>query len=98
MRITAYMIQAFVDGVNGLDSTVPKSDIWRQLGEYAKLSHSIHVKGFGENLIDSVHGEFQSPSRAGSDGSWQGYVQYNINSLTERLSITLGGLLIEVLI
>jgi aminoglycoside phosphotransferase (APT) family kinase protein len=80
---TAYMIQTFVDGDNGLDSTVLKSDVWRQLGEYAKLIHSIQVKGYGENLIDPVHGEFQSPSHAGSDGSWLGYVQYNINSLTE---------------
>jgi aminoglycoside phosphotransferase (APT) family kinase protein len=80
---TAYMIQTFIYGDNGFDSTVLKSDVWRQLGEYAKLIHSIQVKGFGENLIDPVHGEFQSPSHAGSDGSWQGYVQYNINSLTE---------------
>lgn len=81
---TAYMIQAFVEGDNGLDSTVPKLNVWRRLGEYAKLIHSIQVKGYGGNLIDPVHGEFQSPSHAGSDGSWQGYVQYNINSLTEH--------------
>ncbi|WP_309119277.1 phosphotransferase [Paenibacillus sp.] len=81
---TAYMIQAFVEGVNGLDSTVPKSDVWRKLGEYARLIHSIQVKGYGGNLINPVDGEFQSPSHAGSDGSWQGYVQYNINSLTEN--------------
>jgi aminoglycoside phosphotransferase (APT) family kinase protein len=80
---TAYMIQTFIDGNNGLDSTVPRSVIWRQLGEYARHIHSIQVKGYGDNLIDPVHGEFQSPSHAGSDGSWQGYVQYNINSLTE---------------
>lgn len=80
---TAYMIQTFIDGNNGLDSIVPRSDIWRQLGEYARHIHSIPVKGYGDNLIDPVHGEFQSPSHAGSDGSWQGYVQYNINSLTE---------------
>lgn len=80
---TAYMIQTFIEGNNGLDSTVPRSDIWRQLGEYARHIHSIQVKGYGDNLIDPVHGEFQSPSHAGSDGSWQGYVQYNINSLTE---------------
>ncbi|SFF26170.1 Phosphotransferase enzyme family protein [Paenibacillus algorifonticola] len=80
---TAYMIQTFIHGDNGLDSTVLKSDVWRQLGEYAKLIHSIQVKGFGGNLIDPAHGVFQSPSHAGSDGSWQGYVQYNINSLTE---------------
>lgn len=81
---TAYMIQAFIEGDNGLDSTVPKADVWRKLGEYAKLIHSIQVNGYGENLIDPVHGEFQSPSHAGSDGSWQGYVQYNIDSLTEH--------------
>lgn len=32
----AYMIQVFIEGDNGLDSTVPKSDVWRKLGEYAK--------------------------------------------------------------
>jgi fructosamine-3-kinase len=81
---TAYMIQAFVEGDNGLDSTVPKTNIWRTLGEYAKLIHSIPVTGYGENLIDPVRGEFQSPAHAGSDGSWQGYVQHNMNSLTEH--------------
>ncbi|AZN41044.1 phosphotransferase family protein [Paenibacillus albus] len=81
---TAYMILSFVDGDNGLDSTAPSTDIWRQLGKYAKLIHSIPVKGYGENLIDPVHGEFHSPAHPGSDGSWLGYVQYNINSLTEH--------------
>ena len=81
---TAYMIQAFIEGDNGVDSTVPKTEIWNKLGEYAKRIHSIQVKGYGGNLIDQVHGEFQSPSHPGSDGSWQGYVQYNINGLTEH--------------
>lgn len=81
---TAYMIQGFIEGVNGGDSTVQKSIIWRRLGEYAKLIDSIQVKGYGENLIDPVQGEFQSPPHAGSDGTWQGYVQHNINSLTEH--------------
>ena len=81
---TAYMIQGFIEGVNGGDSTVQESIIWRRLGEYAKLIDSIQVKGYGENLIDPVHGEFQSPPHAGSDGTWQGYVQHNINSLNEH--------------
>lgn len=80
---TAYMIQTFADGCNGLDSTIPKSSIWRQLGEYAKRIHSIQAKGYGENLIDPDRGEFQSPPHSGSDGSWLGYVQYNMNSLTD---------------
>ncbi|WNS43850.1 phosphotransferase [Paenibacillus sp. MMS20-IR301] len=79
---TAYMIQEFVEGDNGQDSTVSKSAIWRQLGGYSRLIHSIPVKGYGEHLIDPLHGEFHSPAHPGSDGSWQGYVQYNINSLT----------------
>ena len=88
---TAYMIQSYLDGDNGLDSKAPTADIWRQLGEYAKRIHAIPVKGFGENLIDPVHGKFQSPAHAGSDGSWQGYVQYNIDCLTEQDPlITLG--------
>lgn len=81
---TAYMIQTFLDGENGLDSTKPKTDIWRQLGVYDKLIHTIPVKGYGENLIDPIHGVFQSPPHAGSDGSWLGYLNYNINSLTEN--------------
>lgn len=80
----AYMIQTFVEGHNGLDSTLPKPDVWGQLGEYVKLVQSIQVKGYGENLIDPIHGVFQSPPHAGSDGSWLGFVQYNINSLTEH--------------
>ncbi|WP_405115831.1 aminoglycoside phosphotransferase family protein [Paenibacillus sp. FSL K6-1217] len=78
---TAYMIQSFVEGDNGLDSTVPKPDIWRQLGRYAQLIHSIPVRGYGENLVDPLQGEFHSPAHPGSDGSWLGHVQYNINSL-----------------
>ena len=78
----AYMIQVFIDGSCGLDSKLPRSVIWKRLGEYAKLIHSIQVKGFGENLIDPVDGEFQSPAHPGSDGSWKGYVQYNIDCLT----------------
>ncbi|MFS0872904.1 aminoglycoside phosphotransferase family protein [Paenibacillus xylanilyticus] len=80
---TAYMIQTFVEGDNGLDTTVDTTHIWRKLGEYAKCIHSIPVDGFGEQM-DPVQGRFYSPPHPGSDGSWQGYVQYNIHSLTEH--------------
>jgi len=90
---TAYMIQSFVDGVNGLDSTKSKSDIWRQLGFYVKLIHTIPAKGYGENLIDPIHGMFQSPPHAGTDGSWLGYLNYNINSLTESDRFILLGII-----
>ncbi|SEO03621.1 phosphotransferase [Paenibacillus sp. OV219] len=80
---TAYMIQTYITGDNGVDCLVPKTDVWRILGSYAKLIHSIPVEGYGENLIDPLHGRFESPAHAGSDGSWHGYVQHNINSLTD---------------
>ncbi|SDW76951.1 hypothetical protein SAMN05518855_100536 [Paenibacillus sp. CF384] len=37
------MIQTFIHGDNGLDSKLRKSDIWRQLGGYAKRIESIAV-------------------------------------------------------
>ncbi|MFC4811681.1 aminoglycoside phosphotransferase family protein [Paenibacillus sp. GCM10023250] len=80
----AYMLQSFLAGEDGVDAAVPKSAIWRQLGEYAARIHAIPVKGYGENLEDPATGEFRSPPHPGSDGSWAGYVQYNIDSLTER--------------
>lgn len=83
----AYMIQTVVEGDNGLDTTVPTSVIWRKLGEYTQRMQSIPVAGFGREMHDHVQNEFYSPPHAGSDGSWQGYVQYNINSLTEQDSL-----------
>lgn len=80
---SAYMIQSFVEGEDGLDSTMPKSDIWRQLGQYAKRMLSIPVKGYGENLVDAEQGVWSSPPHPGSDGTWHGYVQHNIDSLNE---------------
>ncbi|MGN7415362.1 aminoglycoside phosphotransferase family protein [Paenibacillus sp. SAF-068] len=80
----AYMIQTYIEGDNGLDTTVPASVIWRKLGEYTKQFQSIPVNGFGREMHDVVQNQFYSPPHAGSDGSWHGYVQYNINSLTEQ--------------
>ncbi|MBP3963230.1 phosphotransferase family protein [Paenibacillus lignilyticus] len=79
---TAYMLQSFVDGDNGLDAITRESEVWRQLGIYVRRVHTIDARGFGEELINATTGEFKSPPHPGSDGSWKGYVQYNINSLT----------------
>lgn len=81
---TAYMIQTFVDGENGLDTEKDRVEIWKQVGVYLQMIHAIPVKGFGENLDDAGQGVFYSPPHPGSDGSWLGYVNYNINSLTEH--------------
>ncbi|MBD3919196.1 aminoglycoside phosphotransferase family protein [Paenibacillus sp. PR3] len=82
---TAYMIQSFVEGENGLDSGVlSRTETWRQLGRYAKMIHAIPVKGYGENLVNPEQGEWVSPPHPGSDGSWQGYIQHNIKCLTDE--------------
>ena len=72
----AFMIQAYIEGDEGRDSVFPRSDIWHQLGKYAKEIHSIEVAGFGLTLTDLTQGN----SRA----SWLEYLDYNIESLNEN--------------
>lgn len=57
----AYMIQTYVEGDNGLDTTVPTSVIWRKLGEYTQRMQSIQVAGFGREMHDPVQNQFYSP-------------------------------------
>ena len=54
----AYMIESFVSGKNGKQLR-NKIHIWHELGRYAKLIHSIKVRGFGEDLIDPKRGLFK---------------------------------------
>jgi aminoglycoside phosphotransferase (APT) family kinase protein len=72
----AYMIQSYVEGVEGRDSLFPRSHIWRQLGKYARLIHSIRVAGFGLKLSGLTQGD--------SRKSWLQYLNYNIESLDEH--------------
>jgi len=72
----AYMIQACIEGVEGRDSLFPRSHIWRQLGKYARLIHSIEVAGFGLKCSDLNQGN--------SRESWLEYLNYNIESLHEN--------------
>lgn len=81
---TAYMIQTFIQGDNGMDSKMKKSEMWRQLGDYAKRIDAIQVNGYGRKLVDPVLGVFHSPSHAKSDGTLLGDVQHNIHCLTEQ--------------
>jgi aminoglycoside phosphotransferase (APT) family kinase protein len=52
----AYMIQPYIEGDEGRDSLFPRSHIWRQLGKYARLNHSIGVAGFGLKRSDLTQG------------------------------------------
>jgi len=72
----AYMIQSYIAGDDGIDSPAPKLGIWRELGKYAKLIHSIGVHGFGERLSDITGGDARK--------SWLRYLESNIEHLTEN--------------
>lgn len=72
----AYMVQAFIAGDEGRDSQLPRSHIWRELGTYARLIHSIEVAGFGLKLQDLTQGD--------SRESWFEYLNYNIERLNEN--------------
>ena len=72
----AYIIQSYIAGDNGRDSSGPKLGTWRELGRYAKLVHSIGVSGFGLSLSELTQGD--------SRKSWLRNLEYNIESLTEN--------------
>jgi aminoglycoside phosphotransferase (APT) family kinase protein len=71
----AYVVQTYVDGDEGRDSAAPKAVVWRELGRYARLIHSVAVPGFGLKLSEITHGDARS--------SWLRHVEYNVESLTE---------------
>ena len=70
-----YMIQPFIPGDEGRDSSFPRNDIWKQLGKYARLIHSVQVAGFGLTYSNLTQGNAQA--------SWLEYLPYNIESLNE---------------
>jgi aminoglycoside phosphotransferase (APT) family kinase protein len=72
----AYIIQSYIAGDEGRDSPAPKLGIWRELGRYAKLIHSIGVAGLGLRLSEITQGDARK--------SWLRYLEYNIESLTEN--------------
>jgi len=71
----AYLVEAFVEGDEGRDSTAVRTGVWHALGEHARLIHSIPVPGFGLRLSEITEGDAQK--------SWTRYLEYNIESLSE---------------
>jgi aminoglycoside phosphotransferase (APT) family kinase protein len=72
----AYMVESFVEGVEGRDALTPSADIWRALGGYARLIHSVEVPGFGLKLSEILEGDARE--------AWPRHLEYNIESLNER--------------
>jgi aminoglycoside phosphotransferase len=46
----SFIIQSYIDGVNGSLCPDKSELIWVSLGKYAKLLHSVDVKGYGFNM------------------------------------------------
>jgi aminoglycoside phosphotransferase (APT) family kinase protein len=69
---TAYMLMEYIDGQRTDKEGVDQSMVWRTLGQYAKLIHSVATGSFGEDLSDLTE--------ASSD-KWDKYLTYNISSL-----------------
>lgn len=70
-----YMVETFVEGINGREIAGDRRAVWHKLGKYAKLIHSIEVSGWGEDLFDDTPG--------GQRASWLKFLTYNIESLTD---------------
>jgi aminoglycoside phosphotransferase (APT) family kinase protein len=72
-----FMIESYIDGINGLESDKP-DNIWFKIGEYARKLHSIPVSGFGLEFTDERSGHFTdyfSPTLMQQ-------IDYNISQLT----------------
>lgn len=73
-----YMIQTRVPGVNGKEApSRERTRLWRELGRYARLIHSLPVTGFGDQLSDPAQGVFGSHTP-----TWPDFISYNLDSLT----------------
>ena len=69
----SYIVLTYIDGDEGRESAAPRPGIWRELGKYAKLIHSIRVPGFGLRLSEMTRGDARE--------SWLRHLEYNIESL-----------------
>jgi fructosamine-3-kinase len=70
----AYMIESYVEGINGIDAKEIQSELWKKIGEYARKINSIEAIGFGLDFKNGVFYNDFTPN-------WKAYVQYNISCL-----------------
>jgi aminoglycoside phosphotransferase (APT) family kinase protein len=71
----AFIVESFVEGDEGRESPVARADLWRVLGAYARLIHSVAVPGFGLTLAEMTEGDARK--------EWSRHLEYNIESLTD---------------
>jgi aminoglycoside phosphotransferase len=78
----AYMIQSYMPGENAEDSPENLVAVWRELGRYAQLIHSIRLPGEGNIGTDLPPCPF-SPLSVVTSEQWLEEIQEGIDALSE---------------
>ncbi|HEX6185137.1 MAG TPA: aminoglycoside phosphotransferase family protein [Pyrinomonadaceae bacterium] len=71
----AFIVESFVEGDEGRDSRADRADLWRVLGAYARLIHTVAVPGLGLTMAEITEGDARK--------EWSRHLEYNIESLTD---------------
>ena len=69
----AYIVESFVEGDEGRAGPAGRAAVWRALGTYARLVHSIAVPGLGLTMSEILEADARE--------SWARHLEYNIESL-----------------
>jgi aminoglycoside phosphotransferase (APT) family kinase protein len=69
----AFIVESFVEGVEGRARPAGRDAVWRALGGYARLVHSVAVPGFGLTMSEILEDDARE--------SWSRHLEYNIESL-----------------
>ena len=93
----SFIIQSYIDGLNGSLCPDKYELIWTSLGKYAKLLHSVNVKGYGFNMKDYDNGVFHNYSIDVKDytdvsdyfynsfnPTLKSHIEYNINCINQE--------------
>lgn len=74
---TAFMIQAFIDGIAGSDHMLDKMAIWASHGEQLARIHAVPISGFGLELADPAANRFSDNFAK----SFADHIDYNISTI-----------------
>jgi len=70
-----FMIQKYIDGINGSLCPDKSELVWKSLGRYARLLHTVDVRGFGLEMIE--RGNFNNSFNP----TLNNHIEYNINEI-----------------
>jgi len=73
-----FIVQSYIDGINGSLCPDKSELIWATLGKYARLLQSAEVTGYGLDMVD--YGVFYNSFSP----SFKNHVEYNVNCICEN--------------